>query len=287
MAIYLGNQMIGINGIAQESGNAFVTLNTLNANTNTTYIAPSGTAYSQVNVDVPPTINYGVLRPDATLVKSIKQNYLLMEDEKITNTNYTSSFPAYSTSSITLRTGSGTLDTISLDMDNYNYYIMICTLTYPIYNNVSTKGKGRTEYHFSENTYELIQINGNVFQALLDNTYSTSSAATLSSTGSFARLVYWSSGTAVTIYNGNYGTYQTVTAPTYSSGTISIKDTNVGIRGSASYFSSTYYNAISDIKVQNIFDIYKVSKNTNTKGWNNTSIVHHIANCIANDGILT
>ena len=110
MAIYLGNQMIGINGIAQESGNAFVTLNTLNANTNTTYIAPSGTAYSQVNVDVPPTINYGVLRPDATLVKSIKQNYLLMEDEKITNTNYTSSFPAYSTSSITLRAlGSSTV----------------------------------------------------------------------------------------------------------------------------------------------------------------------------------
>lgn len=288
MAVYLGNSQVGFNYVPSVAGTTNIEVVPLEITSNGTYTATAGSAYSPVTVNTVPEIKMGVLRADATLLKSVKQDYLLLTSNKITNESYTSSLPTYSTSTITLRTGSDVvLDTISLNITNYNYYVLLRTLTTPIYN-INTKAKGRAEYHLSEYMYELIQTDANLFKALLDNTLSTGTIAALTACGSCARLVYWNSATALNLYSTTgYGTYQTVNAPTYSSGTLTIKDTNVGIRGSATYLASTYYNAITDIRVQTVIDVYQAPKTATTKGWSNTSSLYHIANCISSNGTLT
>ena len=297
MAIYLGDQVVGLNGLAGSSGGSFVTLETLDATHNTTYTATPGYAYSSVNVNVPATLKAEVIRPDAALKHSYSQNYLIKADGKIDLAELEQEdgsyiLPAYSTSSKVLKTAQVNLGTPTLDLNTYDYYIVIKTLTIPQYS-VTSKAKGREEYHFSEYVYEIVNIEGNTFQALLDGTKMTALQSAVIAGGNFVRECYWSSATAITLYSSTtYGVFQSVTTPALSSTsssspTLTLKDTKVGIRGHTTYFTSTYYNALTDVRIQNLTQVYAATKNNlNINGWNNKSVCKEIAERVANYGSL-
>ena len=222
MAVYLGNQRVGVNTVAP--------------------------------------LKEVLLRPDAELVQTYTCDRLLAEDDEVT-------IPTYSTSSATLLASTALSPTITLDT-NYNYFIQGKLLTIPIYS-VTTKAKGRAEYSLSTTCYEVLEVPGNTFQSLLDGTNYASTIYHLSAQTA-TRLVYYSSGTAVTIYNPTtaYGLYQTVTAPTISSGVLTINAPPVTIRGHTTYLTQTYYNAITDIRRQYIYRVYRVPKDSlNVDGW--------------------
>lgn len=225
------------------------------------------------------SINYkmGVLRDDAVLVSTYSYDKYINADEKIT-------IPTYSTTSSTVLASETLEATYTLDYANYNYFILERALTIPEYN-VTSKAKGRVEYHMSSYFYEICEVPENNFTAIIDGTTKyTSRTATLLGTG-FNRLVYWSSGTAITPYSTTaYGCAQAIVAPTLSSGIVTFKTPNFIMRGHTTYFTSTYYNALTDIRIQFLYEVYRSPKGTaNLNGWTTYTQAQHIIDCVNNN----
>ena len=99
------------------------------------------------------------------------------------------------------------------------------------------------------------------------------------------RLLYWSSGTALSTYTSTtYGLTQPVTAPAISSSTLTIKTPTLSFRGHSSYLNSTYYSYVTDIRLQYIIEVYRAPKsNLNIDGWGSEQQSKYILNCINNN----
>lgn len=221
------------------------------------------------------TLKMGVIRPDATLVQSYSYDKWLIADEVL------ESLPSYTTSATTLVASAALSTTVTLDYANYNYYVLQRYLTYPSYS-LSSKAKGRVEYHVSSRMYEITEIPANTFIAFLNGTTKyTSRSVTVSDTGVLHRLVYWKDASSITPYStSSYGTYQAVVAPTINSGALTINSPTVGVRGHTTYFTSTYFNAMTDIRVQYVIEVYRASKgNMNLDGWGHITHMAHIMDC--------
>lgn len=209
------------------------------------------------------------IRHDAELIKTYSYDKLVVDDEEKT-------IPAYTTTSTTLLASASLSPTITVDLTAYDYYVAIRTLSIPIYN-VTSVAKGRVEYHANSFIYELVTIPANTYSALINSTkYNTRTNGFGAS--SFSRLIYWSSGTAITAYStAAYGTYQTVSAPTISGSTVTIKSPALAVRGHTTYFTSTYFNALDDIRYQYIIDVYRAPKgNLNVDGWGTEQQTYNI-----------
>ena len=238
----------------------------------TAYIA-TGKVSGTLNTN----LTFGTIRPDAELVQSYTYDKLINEDEEIT-------IPAYTTTATTLKASVNLSPTISLDYANYNYYVLERFLTIPIYNDTvkDTKAKGRTEYCATSQMYEVAEIPANNFVALVDGTTKYTSRTITSTVQAFTRLLYWSTATAVTPYSTSaYGTYQAVTAPSISSGVMTVKSPALGVRGHTTYFTSTFMNGLSDIRYQYVIEVYRAPKNNlNIDGWGSTQNLQKVVDCV-------
>lgn len=223
-----------------------------------------------------PTLKMGVIRPDATLVQSYTYDKNLIGDEVL------ESLPAYTTTDTTLVASAALTTTVTLDYATYNYYILQRYLTIPSYS-LTSKAKGRVEYHVSSRMHEITEVPANQFIALVNGTTKyTSRSVTVSDAGVFHRLLYWKDGSSITPYSSSsYGPYQAVVAPTISSGVLTINSPKFGIRGHTTYFTSTYFNALTDIRYQYIIEVYRAPKgNLNLDGWNHTTQLMHVMDCV-------
>lgn len=221
------------------------------------------------------TLKNGVLRPDAEKIKTFSYDKYITADEDIT-------IPAYTTSSTVLKASEGLQETYTITYTNYNWYVIVKTLTIPEYS-LTSKAKGRAEYAFSSTMYEAAEIPSNELKALSDPTKAyTSRTVSLLATGAFQRLVYWSSGTAISAYaTAAYGTVQGIVAPTLSSGVLTINTPNLIVRGHTTYFTNTYFNALTDIRYQWIVEIWRAPKsNLNLDGWGQTTQAAQILDCV-------
>ena len=222
-------------------------------------------------------LTLGTIRPDAELIQTYTYDKLINEDEEIT-------IPAYTTTATTLKASVNLSPTISLDYANYNYYVLERFLTIPIYNDTvkDTKAKGRTEYCATSQLYEVAEIPANNFIALVDGTTKYTSRTLTCTVQAFTRLLYWSSATAVTPYSTSaYGTYQAVTAPSVSSGVMTVKSPGLGIRGHTTYFTSTFMNGLSDIRYQYVIEVYRAPKNNlNLNGWGSFQNLQKVIDCV-------
>ena len=218
------------------------------------------------------TLTPYTIRPDAELIQSWTDDFLVVTDKNVT-------IPAYTTTSTTLITGGTALTTKpTISSADYRWYIVLRHLTIPIYSS-TTKAAGRQEYTAMSSMYEIVNILGKTAKALVSDTYYASRNVTVQATGNaFIRCVYWSSGSAIKLYTANsYGCAQTInTAPAISSATadaptITFYTPNVVIRGSSSYLSSTYWGYITDIRCQYKYELYRIPKTTGStygiSGW--------------------
>ena len=229
-------------------------------------------------------LNPYVIRPDAELIKTYSDDFLVITDKGVTK-------PAYTTTSTTLITGGTALSsTVSLSNTNYRYYIVMRYLTIPQYS-VTTTAAARQEYTAMSAMYEVTNYDANTFSALVSSTkYASRNAAILAVGNSFVRCIYWSSASAIKVYTANsYGCAQTInTAPAISSGTsdsptITFYTPNVVIRGSSTYLNSTYWGYITDIRCQYIYEVYRVPKTTTSTygvdGWAQYNNMLQLINC--------
>ena len=224
------------------------------------------------------------IRPDAELIKTYSDDFLVVTDKGVTK-------PAYTTTSTTLITGGTALSsTVTLSNADYRYYIVMRHLTIPQYSS-TTKAAGRQEYTAMSSLYEIVGFDANTFSALVSSTkYGSRNVAVMNAGNAYVRCVYWSSGSAIKVYTANsYGCVQTInTAPAISSATaasptVTFYTPNVVIRGSSSYLSSTYWNYITDIRCQYIYQVYRVPKNTDStygiSGWNQYNNMLQLLTC--------
>lgn len=229
-------------------------------------ISEMAEAIENIQTGAAPTLIRGVVRPDAELVKTYTFDKYLHEDLEVT-------IPAYTTTSTTLVAAASLSPTYTCDFTNYNYYVLIRMATIPEYS-ISTVGKGREEYALNGALYEITETPANSMAALINPTKKyTSVTRSVYSAGNFVREVYYSSGTAITSYgSAAYGYNQTVTAPSLSSSTLTLKSPAFIVRGHTTYFVNTYMNAVTDVRYQYIIDVYRAPKgNLNLDGWGLTT----------------
>ena len=104
----------------------------------------------------------------------------------------------------------------------------------------------------------------------------------MAATGYTYRSIYWNATTTIAPYStGVYAPVQTVVAPTISSGVVTVNTPAVTVRGSTTYFTSTYFDAITDIRYQWIAELYRAPKaNLNLDGWGMEQQLKHIVDCV-------
>lgn len=219
-------------------------------------------------------MNPWVMRGDAEIIKTVAYDKYIVDDEGVT-------LPAYTTTSQTLLASQTLSPTIPRDTANYNYYIAERALSIPEYS-VTSKAKGRVEYSYASAFYEIVDYPANTISALLDNTKVTALSFSIYSAGNNVGLVYWSSGTAIARYaTAAYGVAQTITAPTCSATAITIKTPALLTRGHTTYFTSTYMNALTDIRYQYIIEVYRAPKeHLSFNGWGLYNMSDHIMDCV-------
>ena len=237
-----------------------------------TVTAPFG--YYPENASKTISLKPTVLRPDAQLVQSFTFDQYAVADLELT-------IPAYTTTAQTLKASANLSPTVSVNPDTESFFVVEKFLTIPEYS-ITTQAKGRQEYTYCVYIYELASVPANTFKTIVDPTKMVTSATNIISTMSSYRLLYWSSSSAITLYASNgYGCYQTPTAPTISGTTLTIKSPALALRGSTTYFTSTYMNALTDIRYQYIIDVYKAPKEAmSLDGWITNSLVNHIIDCV-------
>lgn len=237
-----------------------------------TVTAPLGYYPQDASKAVPIILKPTVMRPDAELIQSYSYDKHAVSDESIT-------LPAYTTTAQTLKASANLSPTITMNGDDYTFFVVERFLTIPEYN-VTSVAKGRQEYTYCTYLYDLTRVPANTVKTI-DGTKAITSVSNLINTMTSYRELYWSSGTAIALYGTNaYGCYQTPTAPTFSGTTLTIKSPAFGERGSTSYFTSTYMNAVTDIRYQYIIDVYRAPKQAmNIDGWITNELVNHILEC--------
>ena len=213
----------------------------------------------------------GAIRPDAEKVNTYTYNKLLVTDENATIPPFNSS------SQKTFHATTSLSDTYTIDLSNYDYYILECFATIPIYSS-STKGKGRQDYHVCTALYEIVNIPGNSFQSQSGTKYA-SAVNSMTAVGAIHRIVYWTNGSTISVgTTSGYGFNQIPVAPVLSGSTITMSSPDCKVRGSSTYLSSTYYGYVTDVRAQYVFEIYRVPKITDgVNGWGVGSQINYIA----------
>lgn len=219
-------------------------------------------------------VHYAI-RPDAVLANSYTYDKYMNADEQIT-------MPSYSTSAQTIK-ASASLGTITLDRDNYYYYIVERMLTIPTYS-VTSVAKGRCEFHMGAHVFEIIDIPASSMHSLINpSLLYTSRLNTVTTVLATYRELYYSSGTALATYSTQaYGVCQAAVAPAISSGVVTINSPTVTCRGHSTYYSSTYANALTDVRAQYVIEVYKAPKNSSLgyDGWSNDQLMKQIITAV-------
>ena len=205
-------------------------------------------------------------------------------DKKLIEDGIKESLPTYSTSAQTL-VSEAELENVTVDYDNYLYFLFQRSLTTPIYNTDNT-GLGRVEYN-TINYLAWPYLGPKDIPCIVDpsKTFNQSQTDLTVRSGRTA-TVYWTNMGTIDLTTGYYGGYQTFSTITASGNTISIKSPAILIRGNATYFTSTYWSAMTDIRCQYVIELYRLPKH----GEFHTLFgqYEHIFDCIrANDHKLT
>lgn len=246
----------------------------IKGNTSSSLVYPNGFITAIQNLPEGVTSIPFAMRPNAEIIKTWSDDFLVHTDKNVT-------IPSYSTSS-TILIATTNLTAQTIDMSAYDYFLAQRCLTIPIYS-ATTKLKGRMEYATAAYFSEAIAIPIDDLIALNDSTKKLGSAGYTYVNGtSLYRSLYWSSTSALSLYTSStYGPQQSLQAPkAFGSTSVQPKSPQVTIRGSTSYFTQNAWNILTDIRCQYVIELYRAPKNSlNKKGFFNQSSILHAVNC--------
>ena len=108
------------------------------------------------------------------------------------------------------------------------------------------------------------------------------------------KTVYAGSSSSVNIVTSStvYGIYNNFNNPAITNlntanGTIEVRSPSVTMRGSSTYFSSTYWGALTDIRLQYVIELWRSPKASQINGYAVGSQEIHIIDYATGNGTLT
>ena len=224
-------------------------------------------------------LKMGVLRPDAELVKSWTYDKMIVADEGKT-------IPAYSTSARTLLSEAELTPTQQCDFSTYDYYIMMRSVAWPIYDTEFVIGEYSQQlFTYTSRVYEVLNIPPNTIAAKDGSKYSNWIVSPFQQCG-YELFFYQSKSSGGIFYSTTlYGAFAEIQSPSVSNNTsFSIKSPRLKLTGSASYFTSDVYSHITDIRYQYVIELYRVEKGAaNIDGWGLQSQTMHVLDCIQSE----
>lgn len=217
------------------------------------------------------------IRPDAELIQSYRYDKHIVADEGVT-------LPAYSTTAKVLKESEALSPEITIDTGSNKILIVERFLSIPEYSTTDI-AKGRVEYTLGEAVYEVTKVTPKSMKAIADNKgYGNNDR--LLATASSGRVLYRTTETAVSVNTtGTYGPYQTAQAPTINYNSISVASPQFRVRGSTSYFTNTFMNALADVRFQYAIDVYKApATGVKVIGWEHDQLLCHCIECANSAG---
>lgn len=203
-------------------------------------------------------------------------------DKNMISDNLIQSLPGYSTSEQTLLNTSDIDTSLTLDPDTYDYYVLERALTIPAYS-IDTVAEGREDASFASGLYQVCRIPKNTYKSIINpsksapaNNNSLVVAAEVTSVMGFNY-----NGSSSIDYSISYGLVTKTVSPTlhYSTSVLTIKSPLYTVKGAGSFLNSTYYAAITDIRVQYVIEVYRAAKNS--LDWTNKGQLLKIADALA------
>lgn len=233
------------------------------------FFAADGTFTTGTSSGGSTTLTFGAIRPDAELLQTYSYDKYIVSDEEKT-------LPSYSTTAQTLLASTALSPTITIDTSSYNYLITFRGISIPTYN-TTTLGAGRQEYSLTYATFEHVQTPANTFHALVDTSKKYTTTDNYMAAATFTRMGYFSSASSFKIQQSQYGAYTALTTPSVSSSTLTIRSPALNMRGSGTYFSSTYWGYVTDVRYQWKMDVWRAPKgDLNLDGWFGWQFQTHI-----------
>ena len=207
------------------------------------------------------TATFGGIRPDAVLWKSYTYDKWMVADLQKT-------IPTYSTSTTTTFVASSNLEAITITPASYSYFVVQRCLTIPKYASGTSVGKGYEEYSINVGIAEIIEVPANTLCSFVNTAKKVTSITPRVTSFTSSYIGYWSSASAFAQGNSSYGASCTVSTPSATATTLTLKTPALIIRDSTSYLTQTYHNAIEDIRYQYRIEVYRApNTNPNTDGW--------------------
>lgn len=223
------------------------------------------------------TVKQIAIRPDAELWKSWTYDKNIVADEGI-------AIPPYQTTTITLK-GAEQIDEITADAANYKYFLTFRTLVIPKYNTDET-GRGRYEWSSMVGAYDFVFTPMAELHPLVDGTYTIATNSAAVQGGVSYRSLYFTSPTGISIYATTaYGIWTTVVSPVYTGGKIKVNSPNFTMRAQSNIFDQRYYEALTDIRFQYIYELWRVPIGSlQYNGWSNQQLVDKSLDCLYSQG---
>lgn len=205
------------------------------------------------------------LRPDAEAWKTYTYDQLIVEDEGVT-------IPTYAETNKSLK-ASSSLEVLDLDTANYYYYVVAESIGIPIYNTATTSAK-RADHTTSVSAWEIFYMPANFVKTREGYLFQASQCVAVPLTTQ-TKLYYYSDPTTIGGAGGTYGAYASLQAPTLGgmqdAYTLTVKSPILGLRGNSSYFASTSWSQMTDVRYKYKITVYRAKRNNvPTDGWSIT-----------------
>lgn len=235
-------------------------------------IRPAKIEPAHVDLVIETDLISGVIRPDAELLKKFTFDKMAVADLGIT-------LPAY-TGTATVFLDTQNLEEISAPDDEYRYFVIEKFCAIPTYNR-NDHLKGRIEYMVSATCYDLVFTPPNYYKSLSNGDLYWSAQRTAQVNGAVTKQPYYSSNNVFGIYTSStYGIGATVQAPAVTNGKITCKTPKWQLRGSANYFTETYWNAMTDIRLQYVIEVWREPVGSlGVDGWTTSQVLDQMVSC--------
>ena len=220
-----------------------------------------------------PQIKRISIRPDAELEESWTYDKRIVADEGI-------QIPAYQSTTVTLK-ASEQIGEVEADSANYKYFLTFRTLVIPEYD-TDNVGRGRFEWSSMVGAYEFVFTPMADLHPLVDGSFAIATNSAAVQGGVSYRSLYFTSATGISIYaTTSYGIWTTAVSPTYTVGKMKINSPNFTMRAQANIFDQLYYDALTDIRFQYVYELWRVPIGSlQYNGWSNQQLVDFSLDCL-------
>ena len=219
------------------------------------------------------------IRPDAELIKTWLYDKKIVSDEGAT-------MPVTASSNVKMK-ASTSLETVSVDFSQYDYYLYAYMVAIPVYSG-SVSGFVSQDWAAQCVCREIVSVSADEIYTLEGEHPSSAYRSAIGATSAL-NICHNGDGSVKAASGSGYGCNFTWKQPTIGDNSIEVLSPDLVIRSSNAYYDESCLAVTSDVRYQYIYKLYRAAKgNMNFDAWAVTQGFKHIStNVHTNNGTLT